>query len=98
MADRGYWQPTPAAAVPEVAPGTVLIFTPDELRYTDRKIRLRLDRVRDDLGGFYEDHVWLQGWTLSADGSPSGWIQILARVDAIPQALERGTHGPATHP
>jgi hypothetical protein len=89
---RDYWMPTPEP-MPDLKPGDVLLFEPDELRYHDRRVRLRLERVRDDLS-FYEDAVWLEGLSLSADGSPSGRTQVLALRSAISRALQRGAPPP----
>jgi hypothetical protein len=85
---REYWKPEPTP-LPDLAAGDVLIFEVDETRYQTRKVRLRLECVRQDLL-FYDDAVWLEGLSLSADGSPGGRTQVLALRAAVPAALRRG--------
>lgn len=76
---------------PDIEIGAVLIFERGEVRTCTHRLRLRIEAVRDDLSAFYTDAIWLEGQSLSADGSPSGRTQALAEVSAIPRAIRRGS-------
>jgi hypothetical protein len=73
---------TGPAAV-RIPAGTVVELPPGTWRYGDGLLRLRVERVLHELSRFYTDEVWLEGTRLDPL-RPGQWIQVLARIDALP--------------
>lgn len=69
----------------EIAKGSVVECPPGTWKFSGSRytLFLRVDSVRDDLSGFYDDQVWLEGWQLARDGTPLGWMQALVKVDDV---------------
>jgi len=63
--------------------GTVVELPPGAWRNSDGSLRLRVARVLHELSHFYTDEVWLEGTRLDPI-RPGDWIQVLARIDALP--------------
>jgi hypothetical protein len=63
--------------------GTVVELPPGTWRHGDGVLRLRVKRVLHELSRFYTDEVWLEGVRLDPL-RPGQWIQVLARIDALP--------------
>ena len=66
-----------------IAPGTVVELPSGTWRHGDGVLRLRVKRVLHELSRFYTDEVWLEGARLDPL-RPGQWIQVLARIDALP--------------
>jgi len=66
-----------------IPPGTVVELPPGTWRHGDGLLRLRVERVLHELSRFYTDEVWLEGTRMDPI-RPGDWIQVLARIDALP--------------
>lgn len=78
------WGMTPRR-IPRI--GQVLDLAGAEVRYRGCGLRLRLDRVRLDISGWYDGAwVWVEGQQLDGSGRPVGWQQALVAVAAIERA------------
>jgi hypothetical protein len=65
--------------------GNVIECPPGSWKFTGapHTLFLRVEKVRDDLFGFYEGEVWLEGQQLARDGTPLGRLQALVTVERI---------------
>jgi len=74
----------PGAAI-MIDAGNVIECPPGSWKFTGspHTLFLRVEKVRDDLSGFYDGEVWLEGQQLARDGTPLGRLQALVTVDLI---------------
>jgi hypothetical protein len=71
------------AGVSTIEPGTIVELSAGQWAYGDGPLRLRVDRVRDDLSIYYDDRIWLEGHRLDEAGVPVEWLQALVSVDVL---------------
>ena len=86
-ADRVPTSGTPPRSVP--ASGQILDLYGSDVRYRRAPLRLRVERVRLDISGWYGGRwVWLEGHELDADWHAISWQQALVAVAAIVRASD----------
>ena len=69
----------------ELRPGDVIHVAAEHSRYREEPVTLRVTRIRDDLLRYYDgEWLWLEGYQVRPDGADGQWLQILARVGALP--------------
>jgi len=69
----------------QIPAGTVLELPPGTWRHGEGVLRIRVERVLHELSRYYHEEIWIEGTRLHEDGSPDQWIQVLVRVDALPE-------------
>jgi hypothetical protein len=71
------------SAIP-AEPGDILELSPDDYKWYDAPLRLRVTRARDDLRHQHDDDwVWIEGDELDSTGTPIRWTQVLVRLAAL---------------